>query len=93
MIDYSLTVLTLSHSQFEQLEHVKNEEMRTILGCVRDRLITVRYMLELSSVRTRHTLAHIKVYMCGIGDNQYPLNGEPTLLFRRLLLYEIHSEG
>lgn len=47
--------------------------MRTILGYTKDTLITIkRYMLALSSIRSRHRLTQAKAYMSVVGDNHIP---------------------
>lgn len=64
MIDNGLGVLPLSDSQHEQLEHIQNERMRTILEYSRVTSFTMmRYMLGLPFIRSRHRLAQIKAYI------------------------------
>lgn len=76
VLDYGLGILTLSNSQFERMEKVQNEGMRTILECTRDNpVVTLRHKLGWSSKRSRYMKAQIKAYMHIICDSHNPLNG------------------
>lgn len=76
VIDYGLGGLILSDSKCERLEHIHNEEMRTILGCTGDTPITmIKYMLRLLSIRSRHRMAQVKTYICVVGDGHHSLLG------------------
>lgn len=68
VIEYGLGILTLSRSQRERLERIQNEGIRIVLGCTRDTPIqTMRYMLGLLSISSRHSLTQARSYM-RVGD-------------------------
>ena len=53
VIDYGLSLTTLSQSNLLKLDRVQNEAMRVILGTTKDTPIeTMRYLLDLSSMET-----------------------------------------
>jgi hypothetical protein len=74
-IAYGLGLLTLSESQFKRLKRIQNEGMRIVLGCTRDTpILTMRYMLGLLLIKSRHSLSQAKAYMRVTSDKRHPLH-------------------
>ena len=64
VIDYYLVLTTLSQSDMPKLYRVLIEAMRVILGTTNDSPIeAMRYLLDLPSMETRHTVEQVKVYL------------------------------
>lgn len=62
VIDCGLGILTLCESQCKKLARIQNEEMQSVLGCKLEISIrTMRYMLGLTSVKSRLALAQVEV--------------------------------
>ena len=62
--DHGLGLTTLSQSNLLKLDRVQNEAMRVILGTTKDTPIeTMRYLLDLPSMETRHKVEQVKVYL------------------------------
>ena len=75
VFDYGLGMLTLNKTQVERLERLQNAAMRAVLGCTMDtHVITMRYLLDLTSIRVRHRLAQVKMYLNVVGDPDHPLH-------------------
>ena len=73
-IDYGLGHTTLSQSNLLKLERVQNEAMRAILGTTKDTPIeTMRYLLDLPSMKTRHKVEQVKVYLNAMQNPKNPL--------------------
>ena len=73
--DYGLGCLTLSANQMKKLDRVQNEAMRAVLGCTRDTpVVCMRYLLDLSSMGTRHKLAQAKMYLKVMQNERHPLH-------------------
>ena len=65
VIDYGLSLTTLSQSNLLKLDRVQNEAMRVILGTTKDTPIeTMRYLLDLPSMETRQGVASQGVSQC-----------------------------
>ena len=66
---------TLSQSNLLKLDTVQNEAMRVILGTTKDTLIeTMRYLLDLPSVETRHKVEQGKAYLNAKQNPKNPLH-------------------
>ena len=64
VIDYGLGLTTLSQSNLLKLDRVQNKAMRVILGTTKDTPIeTMRYLLDLPSMETRHKVEQVKAYL------------------------------
>ena len=64
VIDYGLGLTTLSQSILLKFDRVQNEAMRVILGTANDTPIeTMRYLLDLPSMETRHKVEQVKAYL------------------------------
>ena len=64
VIDYGLGLTTLSQSNLLKLDRVQNEAIRVILGTTKDTPIeTMRYLLDLPSLETRHKVEQVKAYL------------------------------
>ena len=64
VIDYGLGLTTLSQSNLLKLDRVQNEAMTVILGTTKDTPIeTMRYLLDLPSMETRHKEEQVKAYL------------------------------
>ena len=75
IIDYGLGLTTLSQSNLLKLDWVQNEAMRVILGTTKHTPIeTMRYLLDLSSMETRHKLGHVKAYLNAMQNPKNPLH-------------------
>lgn len=76
VIDYGLGILSLSKTQIDRLERVQNAAMRAVLGCTKDtHVVCMRYILDLASIRVRHKVAQVKLYLNVLGDPKHPLHG------------------
>ena len=74
VIDYGLSLTTLSQSNLLKLDRMQNDAMRIILGTTKDTPIeTMRYLLDLPSVDTRHTVEQAKVYLTAMRNPKNPL--------------------
>ena len=72
VIDCGLGLTALSQSNLLKLDRVKKEAMRVILGTTEDTPIeTMRYLLDLPSMETRHKVEQVKAYLNAV---QYPKN-------------------
>ena len=75
VIDYGLGCLTLSNTQIQRLERLQNEAMRAVLGCTRDtHIICMRYLLDLPTIKSRHKIAQVKMYLKVAEDETHPLH-------------------
>ena len=75
VIDYGLGLTTLSQSNLLKLDRVQNEAMRGILGTTKDTLIeTMRYLLDLPSMETRHKVKQVKAYLNAMQNPKNPLH-------------------
>ena len=75
VIDYDLGLTTLSQSNLLKLDRVQNEAMRVILGTTKDTPIeTMRYLLDLPSMETRHKVKQVKAYLNAMQNPKYPLH-------------------
>ena len=75
VIDYGLGLTTLSQSNLLKLDRVQNEAMRVILGTTKDTPIeTMRYLLDLSSMETRHKVEQVKAYLNVMQNPKNPLH-------------------
>ena len=75
VIDYGLGLTTLSQSNMLKLDRVQNEAMRVILGTTKDTPIeTMRYLLDLPSMETRHKVEQVKVYLNAIQNPKNPVH-------------------
>ena len=75
VIDYDLGLTTLSQSNFLKHDRVQNEAMRVILGTTKDTPIeTMRYVLDLPSMETRHKVEQVKVYFNAMQNPKNPLH-------------------
>ncbi|BFZ05508.1 hypothetical protein BsWGS_08547 [Bradybaena similaris] len=73
-LEYGLGLLTLSPTQITKLERIQNEAMRAVLGCTRDTPVaTMRYMLALTSMKTRHAHAQVKAMLNVASKTNHPL--------------------
>ena len=78
VIDYGLGLTTLSQSNLLKLDrvHVQSEAMREILGTRKDTSIeTMRYLLDLPSMETRHKVKQVKAYLNAMQNPKNPLHG------------------
>ena len=67
VIDYGLGFTTLSQFNLLKFDRVQNEAMKVILETTRDTPIeAMRYLLELSSMETRHKVEQVKAYLCAM---------------------------
>ena len=74
VIDYGLGLTTLSQSSLLKLDRVQNEAMRVILGTTKDTAIeTMRYLLDLPSMETRHKVEQVKAYLNTMQNPKNPL--------------------
>ena len=74
VIDCGLGLTTLSQSNPLKLHRVQNEAMRVILGTTKDTPIeTMRYLLDLPSMESRHKVEHVKVYLNEMQNPKNPL--------------------
>ena len=75
IIDYGLGLITLSQSNLLKLDRVQNEAMRVILGTTKDTPTeTMRYLLDLPSVETRHKGEQVKAYLNAMRIPKNPLH-------------------
>ena len=75
VIDYGLGLTTLSQSNLLKLDRVQNEAMRVILGTTKDTPIeTMRYLLDLPSMETRHKVEQVKEYLNAMQNPKNPLH-------------------
>ena len=75
VIDYGLGLTTLSQSNLLKLDRVQNEAMRVILGTTKDTPTeTMRYILDLSSMETRHKVKQVKAYLNAMQNTKNPLH-------------------
>ena len=75
VIDYGLSLTTLSQSNLLKLDRVQNEAMRVILGTTKDTPIeTMRYLLDLPSMETRHKVEQVKAYLNAMQNPKNPLH-------------------
>ena len=75
VIDYGLGLTTLSQSNLLKLDTVQNEAMTVILGTTKDTPIeTMRYLLDLPSMETRHKVKQVKAYLNAMQNPKYPLH-------------------
>ena len=75
VIDYGLGLTTLSQSNLLTLDRVQNEAMRVILGTTKDTPIeTMRYLLDLPSMETRHKVEQVKAYLSAMQNPKNPLH-------------------
>ena len=75
VIDYGLGLTTLSQSNLLKLDRVQNEAMRVILGTTKDTPIeTMRYLLDLPSMDTRHKVEQVKAYLNAMQNPKNPLH-------------------
>ena len=75
VIDYGLGLTTLSQSNLLKLDRVQNEAMRVILGTTKDTPIeTIRDLLDLSSMETRHKVEQVKAYLNAMQNPKNPLH-------------------
>ena len=75
VIDIGLGLTTLSQSNLLKLDRVQNEAMRVILGTTKDTPIeTMRYLLDLPSMETRHKVKQVKAYLNAMQNPKYPLH-------------------
>ena len=75
VIDYGLGLTTLSQSNLMKLDRVQNEAMRVIWGTTKDTPIeTIRYLLDLPSIETRHKVEQVKAYLNEMQDPKNPLH-------------------
>ena len=74
-IDCGLALTTLSQSNLLKLERVQNEATRVIEGTTKDTPIeTMRYLLDLSSMETRHKVEQVNVYLKALQNPKNPLH-------------------
>ena len=74
-IDYGLGLTTLSQSNLLKLDRVQNEAMTVILGATKDTPIeTMRYLLDLPSMETRHKVEQVKAYLTAMQNPKNPLH-------------------
>lgn len=74
VINYGLGILTLSASESEKPENKQNEGMRIVLVCTWETpIITMRYILGLTSVKFRFTLIQARVYIRITNDDMHSL--------------------
>ena len=90
VIDYGLGLTTLSQSNLLKLDRVQNEAMRVILGTTKDTPIeTMRYLLDLPSMETRHKVEQVKAYLNAMQNPKNPIHDAGTqpcsLRLQRLL--------
>ena len=77
VIDYGLGCLTLSESQIQRLDRLQNAAMRAVLGCTKDtHIVCMRYLLDLPSIKVRHRLAQVKMYLKVAENETHPLHEE-----------------
>ena len=77
VIEYDLSLLTLSNAQVKRLETIQNEGMRAILGCTKDTSAeAMRHKLDLPIATERHKLAQVKAYMRVAADKKHPLHNK-----------------
>ena len=70
-----LGLTTLSQSNLLKLDRVQNEAMRVILGTTKDTPIeTMRYLLDLPSMETRHKVEQVKAYLNAMQNPKNPLH-------------------
>ena len=75
VIDYGLGLTTLSQSNLLKLDRVQNEAMRVILGTTKYIPIeTMRYLLDLPSMETRHKVEQVKAYLNAMQNPKNPLH-------------------
>ena len=75
IIDYDLGLTTLSQSNLLKLDRTQNEAMRVILGITKDTPIeTMRYLLDLPSMETRHKVEQVKAYLNAMQNPMNPLH-------------------
>ena len=73
--DYGLGFTTLSQSNLLRLDWVQNEAMGVILGTTKDTPIeTMRYLLDLPSIETRHKVVQVKAYLSAMQNPKNPLH-------------------
>ena len=75
VIDYGLGLTILSQSNLLKLDRVQNKAMRVILGTTKDTPIeTMRYLLDLPSMETRHEMEQVKVHLNAMQNPQNQLH-------------------
>ena len=75
VIDYGLGLTTLSQSNLLKLDRVQNEAIRVILGTTKDTPVeTMRYLLDLPSMETRHKVEQVKAYLNAMQNPKNPLH-------------------
>ena len=75
VIDYGLGLTTLSQSNLLKLDRVQSEAIRVILGTTKDTPIeTMRYLLDLPSMETRHKVEQVKAYLNAMQNPMNPLH-------------------
>ena len=75
VVDYGLGLTTMSQSNLLKLDRVQNEAMRVILGTTKDTPIeTMRYLLDLPSMETRHKVNQVKAYLNAMQNPKNPLH-------------------
>ena len=74
VIDYGLGLTTLSQFNLLKLDRVQNKAMRVILGTKDTPIETMRYLLDLSSVETRHKMEQVKAYLNAMQNPKNPLH-------------------
>ena len=74
IVNFPPTFTTLSQSNLVKLDRVQNEAMRIILGTTKDTPIeTMRYLLDLPSMETRHKVEQVKAYLNAMQNPKNPL--------------------
>ena len=74
VIDYDLGLTTMSQFNLLKLDGVQNEAMRIILGTTKDTIETMRYVLDLPSMETRHKVEQVKAYLNAMQHPKNPLH-------------------
>ena len=73
IIDCDLGLTTLSQSSRLKLDSDQSEAMKIILGTTKDTPIeTMRYLLDLPSMETRHTVKQVKAYLNAMQNPKNP---------------------
>ena len=73
--DYGLGLTNLSQSNLLMLNREQNEAIRVILGTTKDTPIeTMRYLLDLPSMETRHKVEQVKAYLNAMQNPQNPFH-------------------
>ena len=75
VIDYGLGLTNLSQSNLLMLDRVQNEAMKVILETTKDTPIeAMRYLQDLPSMETRHTVEQVKAYLDAMQNPNNPLH-------------------